>query len=308
MPRILTLPRKLTCGNCTFAVFALCAATAITVSAQTLTTLHSFDGTDGQYPEGALVQAANGHLYGATEEGGANSDGTLFNVTRPGALTSLYSFCSQSNCSDGAFPGYMTLVGATNGDVYGTTINGGFGVGTVFKMTLSGAITTLYSFCSVSNCADGITPYAGLVQATNSDLYGTTEAGGANGGGGTVFKITPKGTLTTLYSFCAQSGCADGSSPWAGLVQATNGDLYGTTTAGGANGGGTVFKITPSGAFTTLYSFCALSNCTDGKLPYGGLIEASNGDLYGTTGEGGTSLYYGTIFKITLGGTLTTLY
>ena len=115
--------------------------------------------------------------------------------------------------------------------------------GTVFKITPGGALTTLYSFCSQGGCTDGEWPKAGLVQATNGDIYGTTYAGGANNYG-TVFKISPGGTLTTLYSFCSQGECTDGEYPEAALVQATNGDLYGTTYAGGANNYGTVFKIT----------------------------------------------------------------
>jgi uncharacterized repeat protein (TIGR03803 family) len=141
---------------------------------------------------------------------------------------------------------------------------------------------------------------AGLVQATSGDFYGTTNYGGANGDG-TVFKITPSGTLTTLYSFCSQSGCTDGWGPVGGLIQATNGDLYGTTEYGGANnnpncsavsgttGCGTVFKITPSGTLTTIYSFCSQSGCTDGYAAYAGLVQATNGDFYGTTEFGGTS-------------------
>ena len=168
-------------------------------------------------------------------------------------------------------------------------------------------LTTLYSFCSQGGCTDGDYPRAGLVQTTNGDLYGTTAAGGANRLGGTVFKITPGGTLTTLYSFCSQTNCTDGSNSFAGLVQAANGDLYGTTGDGGANGYGAVFKITPSGTLTTLYSFCSQTNCTDGAGPEAGLVQAANGDLYGTTYSGGNN-YNGTVFKITPTGTLTTLY
>jgi uncharacterized repeat protein (TIGR03803 family) len=118
--------------------------------------------------------------------------------------------------------------------------------------------------------------------------------------------MTPSGTLTTLYSFCSQSGCPDGSDPEAGLVQAANGDFYGTTRVGGTNSGGTVFRITPGGTLTTLYSFCSQSACTDGSSPQSALVQATNGDLYGTTGYGGNG--YGTIFKITPSGELTTLY
>jgi uncharacterized repeat protein (TIGR03803 family) len=283
----------------------------------TLTTLYSFCSqsgcTDGELPEAGLVQATNGDLYGTAEAGGAHSGGTVFRITPGGKLTTLYSFCSQSGCTDGGYP-EAGLVQATNGDLYGTTYGGGArGYGTVFKITPSGTLTTLYSFCSQSGCTDGAAPHAGLVQATNGDLYGTTFAGGANCSYpcGTVFKITPGGTLTTLYSFCSQAGCTDGEDPEAGLVQAANGDLYGTTSAGGAHSGGAVFKITPSGTLTTLYSFCSRSGCTDGAVPEGGLVQATNGDLYGTTYAGGAGSYgsgFGTVFKITPSGTLTTFY
>jgi uncharacterized repeat protein (TIGR03803 family) len=217
-------------------------------------------------------------------------------------LTTLYSFCPQSDCADGGSP-LAGLVQATNGDLYGTTASGGAsGNGTVFKITPGGTLTTVHSFCSQTNCTDGADPYAGLVQAANGDLYGTTVEGGADYHG-TVFKITPGGTLTTLYSFCSQTNCTDGFYPFGGLVQAANGDFYGTTQYAGANGGGTAFKITPGGTLTTLYSFCSQTNCTDGGGPYAGLVQAANGDFYGTTSNG-----YGTVFKITPGGTLTTLY
>jgi uncharacterized repeat protein (TIGR03803 family) len=138
--------------------------------------------------------------------------------------------------------------------------------------------TTLHRFDST----DGAFPAAGLIQATDGNLYGATQGGGPNGYG-TVFKITPSGTLTTLYDFCSQSGCPDGYSP-NGLVQATDGNFYGTTAGGGANlYYGTVFKMTPSGTLTTLYSFCSQSGCTDGANPYAGLIQAIDGNFYGTT-------------------------
>jgi len=174
---------------------------------------------------------------------------------------------------------------------------------------------TLHTF----DGTDGAGPFAGLVQATTGYLYGTTSSGGANGYG-TVFEITPNGSLTTLYSFCAQGGCPDGYEPLAGLVQATNGDFYGTTYSGGANSSGTVFKIAPTGKLTTLYSFCHQDGdiCTDGERPESGLVQAANGDLYGTTAYGGanknaacaflTLTGCGTIFRITASGTLTTLY
>ena len=271
----------------------------------TLTTLHSFcsqtNCTDGEYPFAGLVQATNGDFYGTTS-GGANKRGTVFKITPSGTLTTLYRFCSQTNCTDGAQP-YARLVQATNGDFYGTTVFGGANDhGTVFKITPSGTLTTLYRFCSQTHCADGYGPQ-GLVQDTDGDFYGTTNQGGANHDSGTVFKITLGGTLTTLYSFCSQSPCTDGKYPEA-LVQATDGNLYGTTGGGGANSGGTVFKITPSGMLTTVYRFCSQSPCTDGFEPGAALVQDTNGDFYGTTvggGANGTCCSGGTVFRMSVG-------
>jgi len=278
----------------------------------TLTTLYSFCAQsgcpDGARPYAGLIQATDGDLFGTTYYGGAYGNGAVFKITLSGTLTTIYSFCAQSGCPDGSGAG-AGLIQATNGDLYGTTYSGGaYGDGTVFKITPSGTLTTLYSFCAQSECTDGENPSAGLIQATNGDLYGTTLAGGAHGGG-TVFEITPSGALTTLYGFCADSTCADGANPYAGLTQATNGEFYGTTTLGGAYSSGTVFEITASGALTTLYSFCAEGfPCVDGDFPYAGLVQGTDGNLYGTTDDGGPEAYLGTIFKITPGGTLTTLY
>jgi uncharacterized repeat protein (TIGR03803 family) len=288
-------------------VFVSCAATAIASPAQTLTTLYNFCSqpgcTDGARPQyGELVQATDGNFYGTTRDGGSNGGGTVFRMTPSGALTTLYSFCSQTNCADGGAP-YAGLVQAIDGNFYGTTNLGGANDGgTVFKITPAGTLTTLYNFCSGENCSDGVVLYAGLVQAKDGNFYGTTYLGGAHNGG-TVFKITPAGTLTTLYSFCSQTNCTDGSSPRGRLVEAGDENFYGTTSLGGANGGGTVFKLTSSGALTTLYGF----KYADGESPYAGLVQATDGNLYGTTGYGGAT-GWGTVFRITENGTLTTLY
>ncbi len=257
-----------------------------------------------------LVQATNGDLCGTTLGGGTSGAGTLFKITPHGALTLLHSFCAQSACADGYDPNGLVL--GADGDLYGTAGHGGPNVngGTVFKITPSGTLTTLYGFCPQNGCPDGADPAAGLVQTTNGDFYGTTYYGGAdgvlNGGeGGTVFKITPSGTLTTVYSFCSQGGssCSDGTWPDAALVQAANGNIYGTTPYGGAHALGIIFKITPNDTLTTLYNFCSQSGCADGMNPGTRLVQATNGDLYGVTVGGN-----GSIFKITLTGTLTTLY
>src|ERR1017187_10338012 len=308
MKRTVNVLSKLNWGKRACAVLALCATTAIALPAQTLTTLFSFDGTDGAVPQAGLVQATNGDLYGTTVRGGTNTNGTVFKITPGGALTTLYSFCSLGYpCADGDSPS-PGAAHASNGDLYGTTYSGGANrYGTVFKITPGGTPTTLYSFCSQSGCTDGLAPYAALVQAANGDLYGTTVYGGADGFG-TVFKITPSGALTTLYRFCSDyPSCTDGADPYAGLVPAANGDFYGTTYGGGANGNyGTVFKITPGGTLTTLYSFCSQSGCTDGDHPEAGLVQAADGDFYGTTSGSGFSI--ATVFKITPTGTLTTLH
>ena len=307
MKRTVNVLSKLNWGTRACAVLVLCTTTAIALPAQvvTLTTLHRFCSQsgcpDGVAPTAGPVQATNGDLYGTTLSGGANHAGTVFKITPGGRLTTLYSFCSQTNCTDGFGP-QAGLVQAANGDLFGTTSNG---YGTVFKITPGGTLTTLYSFCSQTNCTDGAEPYGGLVQAANGNFYGTTYGGGANAdcfgqGCGTVFRITPSGALTMLYSFCAQSGCTDGERPEAPLVQAANGNFYGTT-FGGANKRGTVFKITPGGTLTTLYRF------PDGAYPYAALVQAADGDFYGTTSGGGAA-DLGTVFKITPSGTLTTLY
>jgi uncharacterized repeat protein (TIGR03803 family) len=280
--------------------------------AQTFTTLHSFNGTEGSFPLAGLVQATDGNFYGTAGFGGANGvDGTVFRITPGGKLKALYSFCSESGCTDGAGP-TAGVVQAADGAFYGiTNVGGANGDGTVFKITSGGKLTTLYSFCSKSSCADGSNPWAGLIQATDGDLYGTTSLGGANGNYGTVFKITSGGALTTLYSFCSKSGCADGSSPQGQLMQATDGSFYGTTFAGGSGAygaGGTIFKITPTGTLTTLYSFCSRKNCSDGYNPNTQLVQTTDGNFYGTTLGGGKNGDYGTVFKITSGGTLTTLH
>jgi len=200
-----------------------------------------------------------------------------------------------------------TLVQGTDGNLYGTTSgNGPFGYGTIFRISPSGTLTTLYHFCAKGPpCTDGYHPLAGLIQAANGAFYGTTEYGGTTNYGGTIFKFSSSG-LTTLYSFCSQPNCTDGEQPYAPLVQAANGEFYGTTGYGGAYGGGTIFKFSRSGSLTTLHHFCAQPNCADGQYPFAPLVPALDGSLYGTTVFGGTS-DWGVVFKFNSGG-LTKLY
>lgn len=303
-----------------YALFLFCAATAIALPAQTFTNLLSFNLSDGGAPSAPVIQGLDGMLYGTASSGGAHGRGTVFKITPAGNLTIVHSFCPRANCPDGTNP-FAGLALDNTGNFYGTTPNSGangFG-GTVFKITPVGTLATLHSFCARTNCTDGNSPFAGLIQASDGDFYGTTASGGTFGGG-TVFKITPEGTLTTLHSFCAQSSCADGEFPNAGLVQAADGNFYGTTVAGGAGNSdlcsvigsaepcGTVFKITSRGIVTTLYSFCSQSKCADGGLPLAPLIQATDGNFYGTTTTAGANGNGGTVFKITPAGRLTTLY
>lgn len=294
-----------------YIVFLFCAA-LISAPAQ-LTTLASFNKTDGSvpaYPAAPFVQGTNGNFFGTTAAGGANQEGTVFELSPSGNLVRLYSFCSQPGCSDGAIAN-AGLMQAVDGTIYGTTASGGTNnQGTIFAMTPAGKLTTSYRFCSIPGCPDGADPSAGLLQAFDRNLYGTTFGGGAYGNG-TVFKLTKAGTLTTLASFDG----VHGSNPdFGSLIQGTDGGFYGTTVAGGANtacgntnGCGTIFRVTPLGKLTSLYSFCTQLQCTDGYSPLGGLVQGTDGNLYGTTTAGG-AYGYGTVFKITTSGTLMTLH
>jgi uncharacterized repeat protein (TIGR03803 family) len=278
----------------------------------TLTTRYDFcpetGCADGSGP-GALGLGADGNFYGETSGGGAFGHGTIFKFTGSGTPTTLHSF----DGTDGSGPGdRMVQVGS--GNFYGTTSYGGnltqcfgIGCGTVFQMTPSGTLTTLYDFCSLSGCADGAILYESLAPYINGDFYGATWGGGP-GNGGTVFKMTPTGTLTTIYSFCVVSYpfCGDGDNP-IGPVPGNDGNFYGTTASGGANGEGSIFKMTPTGTLTTIYSFCAQIACTDGSDARSGIILGSDGNFYGTTYYGG-SHNEGTVFKITPAGVLTTLH
>jgi uncharacterized repeat protein (TIGR03803 family) len=203
----------------------------------TVTTLYSFKLGS---PVAGLVQATNGDFYGAAQRGGEYSHGRVFKITPNGKLTTLYNFCSEPHCPDGAAPD-GTLIQAADGNFYGPTLGANIEYGTVFKITADGKLTTLYTFCTLNACADGDGPST-LVQAADGNFYGATYGYGMYDCG-TVFELTPAGTLTTLYSFDDTDGCA----PFAGLLQATNGKFYGTPYFGGNNscsmGCGTVFSL-----------------------------------------------------------------
>jgi uncharacterized repeat protein (TIGR03803 family) len=250
-------------------------------------------GSSGGNPFSALVQGSDGNFYGTTRNGGGSGVGTVFQITSSGSLTTLYSFTGGG---DGGNP-TSALVEGTNGFFYGTTgTNGSGGSGTVYSITPGGSVNVLYSFTGGD---DGGNPYAGLVTGTDGNFYGTTETDGAHEVG-TIFRISYSGSLDTLYSF---TGGADGGNPFASLITGTDGNLYGTAVTGGT-GGGTAYSITYKGAFNTLHAF---DNEGEGGSPYGGLVSGTDGNFYGTTAAQG-AYTQGTIFRLSYGGSLQTLY
>lgn len=274
-------------------------------------TLHSFNGADGFDAEGALVQSTMGPFFGTTEGGGTAGGGTVFKISPAGSFTSLYNFGTKSG--DGFFS-FAGLAQGLDGKFYGTTVAGGGNAcncGAVFNVTAGGTEKVLHGFGSGGNFFDGAQPISGLVRGLDGNFYGTAQGGGFQfGGNGTVFKITPAGVLTPLHAFAGYPG--DGSLPYAGLTLGSDGNLYGTTFQGGSQTAacncGTVFQIAPDGTYRLLYSF---TNGTDGRNPYGGLFQATDGLFYGTAIAGGpntnASCFYdstqtcGTIFAVFVG-------
>jgi uncharacterized repeat protein (TIGR03803 family) len=296
--------------------------------AGTLKVLHSFDGTDGSYPSGGLTLGTDGNFYGTTTDGGTYCCGTVFKITSSGAFTSLYSFTGGSDGAnpyvppveggDGNFygtayaggAGYGTvykvtpagkftslyqfdithgygprapLVQGADGKFYGTTLYGGPDEdGVIFKITPAGKLTVLYTF----DDTHGGFPIGPLVQGTDGNFYGTASIGGTNSSG-VVFKISPAGKLAVLHSM---NGTTEGAAPYAGLVQATDGNFYGANSqvgkisSGCPNGCGTTFMITAKGKLTVLHNF----DLTTGSTPYDTPFQHTNGIVYGDTNSGGT--------------------
>lgn len=263
------------------------------------TNLYSFGSslTDGNGPLAGLVQGSDGNFYGTTQYGGLSGVGTVFRISPARAYTNLYSFGNQP---DGFNPA-GALVQGSDSNFYGTTYFGGLnGVGTVFRISSTGAYTNLYSFGSSLN--DGDFPVAGLAAGNDGNFYGTTQAGGLYGAG-VVFRISPSGASTNLYSFGDSPD--DGNSPVAGLTLGSDDNFYGTTQAGGASSNGTVYRISPRGAYTNLYSFG--SSPADGTGPAAALVLGNDGHFYGTTLGGGT-FGNGTVYRISSSGAYTNLY
>jgi uncharacterized repeat protein (TIGR03803 family) len=333
-------------------VIAGCAAF---VHAQTLTVLYVYPETDrnntGILAPGIMSQGQDGQLYTTDVSDGTMNQGSVFRMTTSGQLTTVYNFCIQSSCTDGSFPnGGVTL--GFDGNLHGTTQSGGAnGVGTVFKVSPSGKLITQFSFDNLNDDSvptypvfqgqDGnyygvsigqyngqygaffkVTPAGALTtlldfnftngdlpnlptQGTDGNFYGTTELGGSTDEG-VIYRISPKGAITVLHTFTGYPG--DGNLPVGQLVQANDGNFYGVTYKGGTYNQGSIFRITSKGTYTLLYSFQYISPSLDGAFPLSGLILGSDGNLYGTTSQGGTHGNYGTIYQVTTSGTETVVY
>jgi uncharacterized repeat protein (TIGR03803 family) len=275
-----------------------------------LTILHSFGDAsvpnDGMQPEGLLTQSPDGNFYSTSAAGGASNFGTVYKITSQGQVTILHSF---NGGTDGSNP--RSLVLGTDGNFYGLTQLGGTAnAGTIFKITPQGQFTTLHTFGDGSVPNDGAGPEDVLIQGSDGNFYSST-SGGGSAGQGTVFKVTPQGQVTIIHSFADGSVINDGSSPASYLLQASDGNFYGTTNAGGSANEGTVFKITSQGQVTILHSFGDGSVANDGADPFEGLVQASDGCFYSVTLAGGNAAGpngNGTVFKITPQGQLTILH
>jgi uncharacterized repeat protein (TIGR03803 family) len=285
-----------------FTIAVLVAAASV-AHAQTFSVLYDF-GTNRLDPTGLrlldiVAQGRDGSLYSTSSNGGTQGVGTVFKITPEGTLTVLYDFQSDGSSPDAPYSG-LTL--GTDGNFYGTTTAGGTsGLGTVFKVTPSGTVTVLHSFGG----SDGNFPYAPPIQGADGNFYGTTYFGG-NSYVGAVYKITPSGKLTTLYSFDG----VHGKNPVAPLVQGRDGNFYGTAENGGSGteciyGCGTLYKITPSGKLKVIHNF----HRAFGGQPLSPLVQGSDGNFYGTTSRGGTkNKDNGVIFKVTADGKFTVLH
>jgi uncharacterized repeat protein (TIGR03803 family) len=274
--------------------------------AQTFSVVHNFTGgSDGGGPLNGFTSDGAGNLYGTTSSGGTSNHGVVFRLNPSGVETVLYNF---QDGSDGAYP-QGALLRDKAGNFYGTTLGGGAaGTGTVFGISAKGKEEVLYSFAGGT---DGASPEAGLALDAAGNLYGTTTTGGANGNG-TVFKLTAPKTgakwkETVLYSFGA---APDGATPVAGVGFDKAGNLYGTTSAGGTYGLGTIFQLIPSASGWTENVLHEFQDGDDGAVPFAGLISDRAGNFYGAAGEGGTG-GGGTVFELTPangGWTFTVLY
>jgi uncharacterized repeat protein (TIGR03803 family) len=266
------------------------------------TALHNFSGADGSFPFAGLTLGIDGNYYGTTTNGGSSNTGVLFRVTPGGSYSTLYQFTGGS---DGGYP-YAAPIQASDGNFYGTTLQGSDNAGTIYRyMPSSGAFATIFSFSA--DQSQGVQILDHLIQGADGNLYGTAELGGTDNCG-TIFELSISGSLLQLYSFPCGAG---GNNPAGPLIQGSDGNFYGTSSAGGittskcAGGCGTVFKMS-GGAVSILYSF--LGSPQDGMYPLAGLVEGTDGNLYGSTAAGGGALSLGTLYQISKSGQYKLLY
>ena len=270
------------------------------------TILHAFTGgADGAGPVASVTLDAAGNLYGTTSAGGISTHygggaGTVFKITGDGEYSIVHNFGGTP--TDGAAP-RGTLILDGSGNLYGTTTAGGaYGKGTIFRLRANGHETVLYSF---RGKADGAYPGTNLLRDGAGNLYGTANQGGTFGFG-VMFKLSLRGGLTVLHTFCSSAGCADGEYPLY-IVRDAAGNFFGSTEYGG-NGQGVIFELSNAGVETTLYAFCpggVASGCPDGSGPTRLLLSGS--DLYGAAAEGGNG-GAGLIYKLTEAGIETVLF
>ncbi len=282
----------------------------------TLTELVNFTGPNGTYPIGALIQASDGNLYGTTNGGGPDANGkpfathygTVYRVTLDGTLTTIFTFtydAATGLTANGANP-EAALVQGRDGNLYGTTINGGTsvgGMGTIFKMSTTG---TLLVSVTVHGGAEPEKPRFPLIQGKDGNFYGVSYKGGDLAySGGTVFRFTPGGVVTVLHGFTDP----EGDKPEGGIVQGSDGNLYGTTEGGSIANLGAVYRVTLAGEFTVLHQFTGSqpTGPTDGAQPFGEMIQGQDGNFYGTTSQGGAG-NLGSVFQITPAGVYSTVY
>jgi uncharacterized repeat protein (TIGR03803 family) len=270
-----------------------------------LRSMHDFcsqpNCADGEEPVWGPVLGSDGNLYGVAGSGGSNvvdslGSGTFYKMTTGGAFTILYNFCPSAPCTDGQYPTGIVLGG--DGNFYGTTFGGGkFNSGTIFRISPTGKIKVLYSFCSLKNCADGSEPSTPPILASDGSLYGVTARGVQ-----VVYELTAAGSYKVIHTFCSQANCKDGDQPTS-LVQGANGNILGTTVQGGKYNVGTVFEVTTADQYIVLDSLGYLRG-----TPFAGLALANDGNLYGVTVGPSGAENGGTVFEVTPTGRYTDLH
>jgi len=264
-----------------------------------ITTLYTFCPVvrcaDGQAPRG-IILASDGNFYGTAELGGKFNVGTIFSISPTGMFKLLHTFCSQTNCNDGADPKSPPVQG-TDGNFYGTASEGGtHNGGVIYQITAAGTYKVLHNFCTYTyqpSCPTGANPTGTLVQDSKGNFFGTTAFGGNTKNIGVVFELTSKNEYKVLHSFLGY----DGSFPTSGLALASDGSLYGLTVGGGGPAKGNIYRVTSAGVFKSIYVFRG----NQGYDPFYSLFQGTNGDLYGTTLYGPLPCCYGTIFSLSDG-------